>query len=423
MTAVQPTGEARVRIRTLVGWGLTGQLSYVASQFLLLFALVHFSTVEDVGRFGLATAIILPINALFGLQLRYNQATDVARQFNFNEFLYVRTVAGLIAYVVVLAVSFLFLDPAARMITIVFGAAKGIENFSDLFYGGFQRADRNDRVARSLILRGVGGSILFTAILATTHIVELAFLGLLVSWATVAFFVDYRLARQLARADGDIEPVRKSNLIALVRSSVPLTINALLAALQSSTPRYIISWTLGIAALGHFAVVAYAMQATTTVVQAINQSIVARLAFFASVGNRRAFFKVIYRFIAGIASLSLVGVVASLVVGDWIIEAVFGSDYANQGYLLAICILNVGLRSGVVFFQGGIIAFRRFDLGAKLRFFSTALMFVTCFIGAKLDGLTGVAWGMAVVFLVHAIALCIMLQRMPFSENASAEKS
>ncbi|WP_424934302.1 lipopolysaccharide biosynthesis protein [Amaricoccus macauensis] len=409
-----PRGEGRVRMRKLVSWGLVGQISYVISQFILLMALARFASVEEVGRFGFASAIIIPVFFFFNLGLRVNQATDVAHRFSFNEFVYIRTIATALGCLVILIIAFTVLDPATRLITLVFGAAKAAETFSDFFYGVFQRAERLDYVARSLAVRGFGSAVLFTIILAGTGSTGLAFLANLAVWVVVAIFVDYLPARRIAVRDGDIGPVRKDYVRELVRSSLPLGVNQLLSGLQGNLPRYIIGWMIGIAALGQFTVVSYAMQAVMTVTNAVGQSISARLAHYVASGNRRAYMKFFHVFLLFVTVAGVAGTLLSYVIGDWLIEFVFGSNYAGLGLIFALCILASVLRACVIILQSGLFAFRDFHLNMILRCFSIGLMFAACLIGAWSGGLIGLCWGMILTFFVHSVALWAALQRKQF---------
>ena len=59
--AVEQKINSRLSLRRLMGWSVVGQLVYTISQFALLTVLARFASVEDVGRFGLGSAIIVPI--------------------------------------------------------------------------------------------------------------------------------------------------------------------------------------------------------------------------------------------------------------------------------------------------------------------------------------------------------------------------
>lgn len=410
-----PSGEARVSLRRLVGWGLIGQLSYVASQFVLLVALARYASVADVGRFGLVSAITLPIYWFFNLGIRVNQATDTRGAFRFREFLALRIGASLLAYGLIVGLAVFVVDPSARMVMLVFGAAKGVETYSEQCYGAFQRADRMSAVAESLILRGIGGTAAFWAVIALTGSTSAAYGALLAVWIAVAVGVDLVRAWRMAQSAGDLGPVRPHVLRSLAFGSLPLAFSALLSALQGATPRYVIGHFLGLVALGHYTVAGYAMQAVMTITNAIGQSIVARLAHFVAIGDRRAFRHALSRFVMLIALGSALSAVVMLILGDWLLVTVFGPDYAGQGGLLALVMVAAGTSASAAMLQSGLIATRRFGQNLRLRIVSFAAQLAGTVIGVLSLGLPGVVLGMIVTTALHGALIWAALRNTPFA--------
>jgi O-antigen/teichoic acid export membrane protein len=414
-----PQGEARVSLRRLVGWGLIGQLSYVISQFLLLVALARYASVADVGRFGLVSAITLPIYWFFNLGIRANQATDTRGTFSFHEFLVLRIVASLVAYGIIVLLAFTVVDPLARTVMLVFGAAKGVETYSELCYGAFQRADRMSDVAISLILRGFGGTALFWIVIAQTGSTSAAYGGLLLAWVVVAAGFDLIRALRMAQGAGDHGTVRPKVVWKLAITSLPLAFNALLSALQGSMPRYIIGHFLGLVALGHFTVVGYAMQAQTSIVSAIGQSIIARMAHYSAVGNRKAFMHTLGRFQGLIAAVAIVGSLLMLWIGDWILQLIFGADYAGQGALLALVMIAAGTNASGNILQSGLLATRRFGHNLRIRIVSFVVQALGALVGALTLGLPGVVLGMIAAGAVQSAMLWLALWRLRFEARES----
>lgn len=413
----QADGSTRrpIRLRRLVGWGLLGQFAYVIGQFTLLMALAQLATVEDLGRFSYASALILPVYRFFNLGVRVNQATDASSIYRFSEFFALRCVASGVAYIVILAMGFVLVDAETRLIMLVFGAAKGVETFCELFYGSFQKADRIALSARSLALRGLGGGIGFTIMLALTGSLIWAYSTLFAIWFTVAVLVDYPATRRLVTISGNTAPARWSQVWELARSSLTLGVNALLAALQGGAPRFVINFMLGLAALGRFAVIAYAMQASTTVIMAIGQSIVARLSQYVKAGNRHAFMKVQRDVTITLLGSGILCAGVALVVGDWLLATVFGSEYGGLGTLLALAVIAAALSACTTIMQAGLQASRLFSLNTRIRAMSLVTMVLATFAGAYLGGLEGTVIGMALSYGLHATVLFLVLRRLPFS--------
>lgn len=157
--------KPKTGVKKQIGWGLIGQLTYVVGQFVVLSILARFASPVDVGRFALAGAIIMPIFAFFNLGLRFNQATDTERESTFAEYVVLRSLTTTLGYLLILGIGFFFVgDESTRWILIIFGAAKAVETFSDLFYGVFQREQKMVLVARSQIARSLISSLFFSGL-------------------------------------------------------------------------------------------------------------------------------------------------------------------------------------------------------------------------------------------------------------------
>ncbi|UWQ81908.1 hypothetical protein K3725_22115 (plasmid) [Leisingera sp. S132] len=408
------------RSRSLVSWGLLGQAAYVATQFVLLVALARFSSVETVGYFGLASAIIIPVYWLMRLDLRVNLASDSAQRYRFSEFLLLLAGTMALAYLVLAGLALTVFDPAARPVLLLFGLAKLAETFSELCYGMFQKEHRMTRVARSQILRGTLSMVLFGAVMALTRNAAAGFLSLCLVWAGMLLCFDLPAAIRTAQRLGDWGPPRRARMLDLFRRSLPLGMNGLLSALQGNMPRYAAERLIGIAALGQLTVVLYAMQAMTTVAMAASHSLTATFARQAQEGNRTGFFRTLHKLLAAVWMMALAATAAAALWGDWILTAVFGPDFAGLGLVLTIAVFGAGLRASVLVLQGALLAARRFGRNLQVRAAMLCLMALLCAAGGWAGGLTGIAAGMSASFLMHSGLLWLALRREPFGTPGAA---
>ncbi|NNE50967.1 MAG: oligosaccharide flippase family protein [Sulfitobacter sp.] len=399
-----------VRMRLLLGWGVFGQLIYVASQFVTLLALTRFATVQEVGIYGLASAVVLPVFFFFDLNMRVNVAASARSGFSFQDF------AGLLALSVcaglgiVLLLGFVVFDGPARIILLLIGAAKAAESLSNLCYGVFQRYDRMALLSGSLAMRSLGGTVLFVSFLAMGSGVAWAFAAQFIVWSLVALGIDYARARRLWRANGGPEGRDAGRMRQLLRSALPLAFNGLISALQGNTPRFVIAGLLNSVALGQFTVVAYAMQAISTVLMAATQSLIARFSTYLDRGQTDALRKTLGKLFFGLTVFTVFSVGISLLIGDWLVLTVFGDDYSGLGLLLAICVLGASLRGIVLILQMCLQAARAFRLMLIIRIGSALVMLTLCTVGGLLAGLAGIAIGMCAALLVQVVALALAVR-------------
>lgn len=409
-------------MRTLLGWGILGQLVFVASQFVTLLALTRFASVEAVGMFGLASAIVIPVFFFFDLSMQVNVAASARSVYSFQDFRTVLLVSVSVGFGLVLLIGLTAFSGTTLAILLILGATKVAESLSCFCYGVFQRFDQMKWVAGSLVVRSLGGTLLFLLALMAGAPVEGAFLAQLAVWSVVALAVDHRRARRLWRLGRAQEGYDLSRMRDLATTSFPLAVNGLLSALQGNMPRYAIIGVLNVAALGQFTVVGYAMQAISTVTMAAMQSLTARFSAFIEDGRRDALMRTLRKLLGGLGGFAVVAVAVSALAGDRVVAAIFGPDYANLGGLLAICVLAASLRAVVLTLQMCLLAGRRYRQNMVIRIGSVLAMAVGCYAGGAFGGLSGVAWGMCAAFLLHVGALALAVRALVPPPRADAAR-
>jgi O-antigen/teichoic acid export membrane protein len=407
MTSPRPVG-----MRSLLGWGILGQLVYVASQFVTLLALTRFATLQEVGLFGLVSAIVIPVFFFFDLSMRVNVAASGRSAYSFQDFRRLLILSASTGYALVVMIGLAAFEGHGLVLLLILGATKYAECISDFSYGVFQRFDRMPLVAVSLMLRSMGGAALFVVFLMAGASVAWAFAAQFIVWAVVAIGLDHARARRLWRERGAPQGADPARIRDLARTSFPLALNGLLAALQGNVPRYAIASLLTVAALGQFTVVAYAMQAISTIAMAAMQSLTARFSLFVADGRTGQLRHALRRILLVLALFTVVSVGVSLLVGDWLVQMVFGPDYADLGTLLAICVLAACLRSVVLALQMCLMAARRYRQNLNIRIGSLVAMVAACWAGGMLAGLSGIALGMCVAFVLHIAALAAAVRPM-----------
>lgn len=423
MTDAVPKQPA-VRMRTLISWGLIGQIAYVFSQLFVLLSLAQLTNVETVGAFGLASAISLPISFFFNLGLRVNWATDIAGEFAFSDFLWLRIISCLLSYALIVLVGVLFLSDLTLWILIVFGLAKTVEMYSEFFYGVFQRADSMHFVARSQIIRGVLSSLGFGLVLYQGGSVTIAFIAQLLIWSMVAFLIDLPKARSLVdKVDLSLEP-KWEKVFALARVSLPLGINGGLAAIQGSIPRYAIGFWLGLAAVGQFTVVSYAMQAMNMIVQSVSSSVQSRMGVYIANGDKVAFYKSLVKLVVLATFFGIVAALVGFLYGDEILSLLFGAEYDGLGTVLGYVLIASIIHSVLLFLQVGILANRKFYSVVIVRAVFLLVMGLTCAGAAAFGNLTSVTLAIIATFVLQALVLFVLVKQISFpGGHVAADKS
>jgi O-antigen/teichoic acid export membrane protein len=403
----------------MIAWSMIGQIVYVLSQLTILVSLARFGTVEDVGRFGLATAITGPIFFLFSLGLRFNLATDTASSFGFGTFVAVRLIGAIGGLLTVSAIAALTIrDPLTLTILALFGLAKAVELHSDLMYGVFQKHGKLRWVATSQILRGVLSAVLFSAIMIVFGSPGLAFLTFFAVWLGVlllydiprAFIFEGRVHRIAAPAE----------IWRLAWNSAPLGAAGFFANLSASTPRIVLANFVGLEALGYFTSVAYFYQSANMVIQSINQAIIGKLARFWTEGKPRPFWILMLKISALLTALAVVGVLVAIPIGGHVLALLFGEDYRPYGTLLVLMLLALAINIPATVLQTGLMAQRRFTAQLVNRIIFSILVAVFCPIAVLLYGLNGAAIGFAMAAALQLPVVLLLLRRASWPKPSEA---
>ncbi len=353
-----PSG--RLSLRRNVSWISAGRGVFAATQWGILAVLAKLTTPEVVGQFGLALAVCAPVFKLSNLGLRRAQTTDVRREHPFASYWRLRSftnVAALIA-IAAAAAGAGYGAQTALVIALV-GAYKAIGAQSEVCYGLFQRQERMDRVARSLMLRGPLALLLLAVGVATTGSLAIGVAGQLTGALAVLILHDLRLARAEVSRE-QTAPTSLRSLGRLARQVMPLGVAGAFLALQQSLPNYFVAERLGLEALGYFSAMFYVLVAGNQFTMALGHSASARLARHFANGRIGSFL----RLLGGMAALGIAGGVAALAAvwlfGDWILRVVYTPEYAAYADVFTIIMGAAVFRYLASLSQFGVLAARRF---------------------------------------------------------------
>jgi len=406
---VAPTPSLRVNFY----WTLGGNIVSGVCKSLQLVLLAKAGTRDMVGQFAYALALTGPVVMLTNLQLRNFQATDASGQFSFPTYLCVRLVGNAIAVTTLLA--FACISGTADMLGIVIAMtlAKTIEATGDVFHGLFQRHERMELVARSLMAKEILSLGAMALALRATGSATWATLGLAAGAGAVFVSYDLPQGRTVWSASGSAGAFwpRCAGTLRLARLALPLGVVMMLASLGANVPRYVVEHQLGVRELGVFSAVSYLMVAGLTVVGALGHSAAPRLARHHAAGDRRGFLRLMARLLALAAILGVVGVAVSIVAGRPLLRLLYRAEYADaQPVLMWIMVGGSAAYVGSAL-DYGLTAARSLLAQAPLWIAMLATTAASCAILVPRLGLVGAAVGTAAGYVVQCVGAGWLLAR------------
>jgi O-antigen/teichoic acid export membrane protein len=338
-------------LRWNFSWTFVGNVVYSACQWGILVLLAKIGNPEMVGQYGLAMAIATPVLALSSLQLRAVLTTDVKERIHFGEYLGFRLTTTVLSLLVIAGIA-LRSRPESMAGILVLGLAQAIEMLSDLYYGRMQFHEHMDRIARSMIVRGLLGLAAMGVGVYLTHRVLWGVVGL--TLARLVVLVGYDITKRtqlLPRRIPDrpeLEQIFAAGNLALrprwspsvqgelLRTSMSLGVIAMLISLLPNIPRYFLVGTLGERALGIFTATAFLVSTGNLLMTAMGQAAFVRLAKMAGAADVVGFNKLLVKLLGVAMLLGLGGVAVALTFGHLLLTWIYRPEYAEHTNLLVV---------------------------------------------------------------------------------------
>ncbi len=403
------SGTARASLRVNFSWMLFGNLVYAAAQFGIVSAMAKVGDRDALGVFTLALALTAPVFAFTNLNLRAVLATDAEEEYPFSHYFGQRLLASGSALVViagVLLVSGYALEVVA--VTAVVGLSKCVESVSDIFYGLFQRRERMDGIARSLILRGPPNLILIAVLLWVTGSLVWALVGQLVLWAAVLLLHDLPRARVVLAGERLAPQWVWRTLKALSWTALPLGVAILLDSLNVTIPRYVLERHVDFFELGVFGGMFWLVQAGQTVIRSLGQAAVPRLAAHYAAGRIGRFVKLVLALQGFAIVVGAGGIAVAVLLGEPLLTLVYTAEHAAYSDVFVVVMLAGALTYMTWFFMNIVTAARFFRPQVPIAISATATTLGACLLWVPEHGILGAAWAWVaaqVVLLAWGIGL------------------
>lgn len=388
-------------LRANFSWTFVGNVIYMGSQWGMLVMLARLGNPAMVGQFGLGLAIAAPIIIFAQLNLRAVQATDAKEHFQFGDYLGLRlimlmfAIAGISTFA---AGSSYHQD--TLLVIIAVGIAKCIESISDIYYGLFQRVERMDHIARSLILKAILSLAFFSVGIYLTQAVIWGVVGLCIAWTIGLFVYDIQLTTGRWY---HIKPTwNRKVLLQLAWLALPLGLVLMLISLSTSIPRFFIERHVGEYELGIFVAISYLERAGTTIASALGQSASPRMAKYYATSNMSAYTNLVVKLVIAGFVIGLGGIFVAVVLGKDILRLLYGAEYMRQTLFVTIMIAT-GINYVASFLGYAMTAAQYFKIQFPFFAFTTSLMYILCAVTIPDGGIQAAALCLVVVAVVRVI--------------------
>lgn len=406
-------------------WTLAGNVVYSGAQWGMLTALARFGSPEMVGRFALGLAITSPIILFSNLKLRAVQATDAQSQFRFSDYLGLRLFTTLVALLSIIFIAFVSGFSFHVSLVIIFVAlAKSFDSISDIFYAFLQRHERMQRISISMMIQGVIQFVCFSTTIAVTRDIAWGALALALSSGLVTVTYDIRsallLRSHLIRDSSDQSDRRKLELrprlnLSTVKNlgllGLPLGLSVALSSLWTNIPRYFIQYVSGERELGIFAALSYLLVVGSTIINALGQSAVPRLATYVAARDWPSFDKLLTKLVAAGSLLGILGIILVAVAGSHVLSFLYGREYAQRGDILLSIMIAQAIQFSYNFLGTSLGAMRNFKAQAPIHLMSCLFLIVFSALLIPRFGLLGASWSLLATAIFEFAAYIVSFRR------------
>jgi O-antigen/teichoic acid export membrane protein len=403
-------------LRQNFSWTLFGNLAYTACQWGVVIVLAKLGSPVLVGQFALGLAATAPIFIFLNMQLRTVQVTDAHGQFRFGDYLGLRLATVFIALNLIVMIVFALHSRRQTALVIVFlGLAKGSESLTDIFYGLMQRRERMDRIAKSMMMRGLASLAALSLAVYYTRSAVWGAAALALAWAAVLLVYDIPSGSWVAGVSSRFPAEAlwprwdRKRMRSLTWLALPLGLVVMLVSLNSSITRYFVQGYLGERQLGIFAALAYVQAAAATVEDAIAQSALPHLSRSYASYNREAFRTLLLQLLVSGAALGVCGVTIAAAAGRPILTIVYGPEYAGHVKVFVWITMAIGVNFLASFMLYAVTAARYFrsQLPLSLTVTLSSLIASAWFIPKY--GILGAAYTLLLTALARAVLAAVLL--------------
>ena len=373
-------------------WAFLGEGVFAACHWGSLIVLSRLAGPEELGRYALALAVVLPIMQFGGMQMRQLQVADAAQNYPFQDYFAVRLASTVCAGLIILLIAvFGYAWPIGVPMLLV-GLARGFENLSDVHYGLAQRHRRLDLVAQSMMLRGVLGLAALGLGYYLTRDLGASLIGMAAVWGLIWWFFD-RAATTRWRTAAPAAGAMLNRRVRLAWTALPLGIALMLVTLSPNIPRYFVEAMIGLSALGIFVAAAHFVIAGRMVANSVCQAALPRLADLYAAGNLAGFRHLLMSLLGVSVLLGLAGLLIAVTFGRELLSHIYGPQFA-EGADVFVWVMVVGV---VLYLQTpfdyALTAMHQFKVQPLIFGLAVAVNFALCLALVPRYGLFGATLG------------------------------
>ncbi|RRF99257.1 MAG: polysaccharide biosynthesis protein [Coriobacteriaceae bacterium] len=398
----------RLSLKQNIAWNSAGSVIRLACNYLITIAVVRLSSGFDAaGTLSLAMSVSNLVSPFADFRLRTIQVTDVRDEHSAGEYVALRLMTSILAFVVGLIYSIATCTAKAIPAIIAYLVSSLAANMIEGMHAIDQRHLRMDYIGRSYMLQGINNLVLFSVALWLTDSLVIACASMAAS--TLAIFFVYDLPRA-SRFEAVKPSIEFGSAIRTLGLLFPLVIAQVCSSAVLTIPKQYLAVSVSTAALGIYSSVASPASIVQMSASYIYSPLMGEFAHRFK-DNKQSALNLFKKTVVGIVAVALAAAVLMLIFGTWILGLLYGSEIAEYSYLLQAAILCTFITAFAWFMNDLLLSLRDY----KASFFGNAAATVASLIitipMVDLFGMNGVSFVGVVSYAVAVIVLAVFFAR------------
>jgi len=330
--------KGSLNFTTNFSWTFIAQIVYVFSQFIIITIIARLGSVADVGQYGIVAAIVSPLQMFFLMDLNKLIVIDKEISRSISHYHLSFILLGIALPTVALLVGWIIYgsDFDLLLLILCFSLYRSAANYREYYFGLYQKVERMDLWAKSLISLSLTTVVVFSILYYCTNVLALAFLGNCFFYLGVLFVQQKSKFVELLGTSPFKISVSILKQKQILSKGVRLGANSFFISFKSNIPKYIIEFIVKDRVfLGYYTVFSQCTNALGNVNQSLARASIGRLKKLidTNVNLFRNFLAKIS--ITGVV-IALIGTIAVYFLGESIVRTLFGAKYESEVYILLL---------------------------------------------------------------------------------------
>lgn len=397
-------------------WNAFGNIIYLGVQWLITVLVTRFYGYNDAGILSLAMSItaVFQTIALFGI--RNYQVSDVISKYSESCYVMLRNITCIAALSLCMLFAFINHYSLEQILAVLwFMVFRLAENYSDVIHGIAQKENRLDIAGKGFALKGIVAFAVFLLGYSFGLALNICLMLIAVSsWLTTLLF-DLTMTRRIKKFGLICEIGR---CFVLGKETLPLGIYLFLSSAVAAAPKYILEKMSDQATLGAYSSIfapAVILQAAATY---IYTPFIGKFADLYNQNRYKGFMLLAAEILAVLLVICVLAISAAVIVGDYMLELVFGQSILAYSHLLPLTIVAtfcVAVMSFISMLEVVLRDFKNLIIGSGIGLICSVAF---TFIAIKVFGANGTSMGMIIGAVICTIYMvCSILFRIRRSEN------